>query len=143
MGRDHTIYAAEAGYVKYYRDPVRHPDRQYIGVVFDKTDRLPSPKNAVTKRRLGMVTIQKRPDEGAVVSVSTEGPTLRPGYMYREGNWQIGRVAERAGVSVKDFDKKDRWLAWRKKMAKIRRIVQMKAAKSRKGGKKNKTKGKR
>src|SRR5687768_12904031 len=34
MGRDHTIHAMATGYVKYYRDPARHPDRKYIGVVF-------------------------------------------------------------------------------------------------------------
>ncbi len=55
MGRDHTIFALATGYVKYYRDPVLHPKRQYIGVVFDKADRLPYPRHAARKRRLGMV----------------------------------------------------------------------------------------
>lgn len=39
---------------------------------------------------------------------------LRPGYMYREGNWEIGRAAERAKVKVRDFVPRDRWTAWRK-----------------------------
>lgn len=55
MGRDHTIHAAVAGYVKYYRDPQRHPKRQYIGVVFDKADRLPRPPGAPRKRKVGLV----------------------------------------------------------------------------------------
>ena len=55
MGRDHTIYALTTGYVKYYRDPARHPKRQYIGVVFDKADKLPYPPHAMRKRRLDMV----------------------------------------------------------------------------------------
>jgi len=40
--------------------------------------------------------------------------TLRPGYMYREANWEIGRAAERAGVKVKEFKPGDRFAAWRK-----------------------------
>lgn len=39
---------------------------------------------------------------------------LRPGYMYREGNWEIGRAAERAKVKVREFKPRDRWTAWRK-----------------------------
>ena len=46
----------------------------------------------------------------------TEGMQLeiRPGYMYREANWQIGRAAERAKVNVQPFVPRDRWTAWRK-----------------------------
>ncbi|OAQ75784.1 50S ribosomal protein L27 [Purpureocillium lilacinum] len=54
MGRDHTIHSMATGYVKYYRDPARHPDRKYIGVVFDKADVLPYPAHAERRRRLGM-----------------------------------------------------------------------------------------
>lgn len=39
---------------------------------------------------------------------------LRPGYQYREGNWEIGRAAERAKVKVREFKPRDRWAAWRK-----------------------------
>ena len=39
---------------------------------------------------------------------------LRPGYMYREANWEIGRAAERAKVKVRAFKPRDRWTAWRK-----------------------------
>lgn len=42
--------------------------------------------------------------------------TLKPGYMYRESNWEIGRAAERAGVSVREFKPRDRWTAWKKKI---------------------------
>ncbi|KAI5285052.1 54S ribosomal protein L2 mitochondrial, partial [Ascosphaera acerosa] len=56
MGRDHTIFALEKGYVRFYKDPARGgpPDRKYIGVALEKEDRLPYPKNKPTKRRLGM-----------------------------------------------------------------------------------------
>ena len=58
MGRDHTIYATQPGYVKYYRDPLKHPDRAYIGVVFERNQVLPQPPHAVRRRRLGMLAYQ-------------------------------------------------------------------------------------
>jgi large subunit ribosomal protein L27 len=143
MGRDHTIYATESGYVKYYKDPEKNPKRQYIGVVFERDQVLPLPRGAVRRRRLNMVA--KKMETPPVVEpativrtdVTVEGDgsksikvkqrkkkerkgeegrnlQLRPGYMYREANWEIGRAAERAKVKVKEYKSKDRWTAWRK-----------------------------
>lgn len=42
---------------------------------------------------------------------------LRPGYMYREANWEIGRAAERAKVKVRAYKPGDRFTAWRKTVA--------------------------
>ncbi|KAK6581798.1 hypothetical protein PZA11_005495 [Diplocarpon coronariae] len=142
MGRDHTIYATHHGYVKYYRDPEKHPKRQYIGVVFERDQVLPLPRNSMRRRRLNMTPTKMEtppeirtdlvtgPEGGKEVEVvvrrkqdrekrGTEGRTLklRPGYMYREANWEIGRAAERAKVSVKKFVPRDRWTAWRKAAA--------------------------
>ncbi|KAI9724999.1 MAG: hypothetical protein M1812_000275 [Candelaria pacifica] len=138
MGRDHTIYATETGYVKYYKDPERHPKRQYIGVVFERSQTLPLPRNAARRRRLGMIAIEYNPETPTEVSgdlevgerVEVEGLksvsnkkrkelpkkelTLRPGYMYREANWEIGRAAERANVKVRRYKPGDRFAAWRK-----------------------------
>lgn len=145
MGRDHTIYATESGYVKYYADPERHPKRKYIGVVFKRDQVLPLPRNTPRRRRLGLAATpvqaeaeaHEEPDADVVVGdgaaqiqVRKEVPqivelkqkkgqeprilTLRPGYMYRESNWEIGRAAEKAKVKVPEFKPKDRWLAWRK-----------------------------
>lgn len=55
MGRDHTIFATAKGYVTFYKDPERHPDRKYIGVVYERGMSLPTPRNAARRRRLGMV----------------------------------------------------------------------------------------
>lgn len=49
-----------AGYVKYYRDPELHPRRQYIGVAFERSDKLPYPHNGVRRRKLGMVAVPRR-----------------------------------------------------------------------------------
>ncbi|PYH42741.1 mitochondrial 54S ribosomal protein bL27m [Aspergillus saccharolyticus JOP 1030-1] len=161
MGRDHTIYTTQSGYVRYYRDPERHPDRKYIGVAFDKDGKLPTPRNAPTRRRLGKVAVRFDPADLAinqkqqsdlVAEVTAEGTTvgavpaaamnaglqLRPGYMYREANWQIGRVAEKAGITAQAHRPKNRWLAWRKRVARTERWAQMKSLKNRKSTKKGK-----
>ncbi|KAG5208108.1 54S ribosomal protein L2 mitochondrial [Trichophyton interdigitale] len=145
MGRDHTIFALEKGYVQYYRDPERHPKRKYIGVVFNKDDRLPTPKNAVTRRRLSMVAVPRKTEEAPVeepadsskpvkltlVASSSTG-SYRSGYMHREANWEIGRAADRAGITVQEWKRKDRWTAWRRKLEKIKRVAQMKELKKKK-----------
>lgn len=40
---------------------------------------------------------------------------LKDGYMYRESNWEIGRAAEKANITVRKFKPGDRWTAWKKK----------------------------
>ncbi|KAK1778694.1 ribosomal L27 protein-domain-containing protein [Copromyces sp. CBS 386.78] len=76
MGRDHTIHAAVAGYVKYYRDPQRHPDRQYIGVVFNRSDKLPYRQDAPRKRKLGLVAVPRRVEEVEKPTMSASGLPL-------------------------------------------------------------------
>ncbi|KAJ0415878.1 ribosomal L27 protein-domain-containing protein [Aspergillus carlsbadensis] len=148
MGRDHTIYAAETGYVRYYLDPARHPDRKYIGVVFEKDGKLPTPQNAPTRRKLNRIAVPRLPeagvegqsdptvlvgkDMGSMAVNAQEGKQLRPGYMWREANWSIGRAAEKAGITAAPYDRNDRWLAWRKRQAKVQRAIQMKSLKNKK-----------
>ncbi|KAI1733547.1 ribosomal L27 protein-domain-containing protein [Xylaria scruposa] len=114
IGRDHTIFALASGYVKYYRDPAKHPKRQYIGVVFNKEDKLPYPRNAMRKRKLNMVAVPvavpKPPPElsasGIPNQVVRQGPGRKPhprderviklvqdgSYAYREENWRLGTL---------------------------------------------------
>ncbi|KAI1435963.1 ribosomal L27 protein-domain-containing protein [Xylaria sp. CBS 124048] len=114
MGRDHTIFALVCGYVKYYKDPSKHPKRQYIGVVFDKKDKLPYPKNAMRKRKLGMVAVPITPREpepelspsGIPNQIVRQGPGRKPHprderiiklaqdstYAYREESWRLGTL---------------------------------------------------
>ncbi|KAF3479773.1 60S ribosomal protein L2 [Arthroderma uncinatum] len=143
MGRDHTLFALQKGFVKYYMDPERHPTRKYIGVVFNKDDKLPTPKNAVTRRRLSMVAVPRKTEppvdqpEGSstpvkLTLVSSSGPSFGSGYMTREANWEIGRAAVKAGIKVGEWKRKDRWTAWRRKLEKIRRVAQMKELKKKK-----------
>ncbi|KND92013.1 54S ribosomal protein L27, mitochondrial [Tolypocladium ophioglossoides CBS 100239] len=118
MGRDHTIHAMATGYVKYYRDAARHPDRKYIGVVFDKADTLPYPQHAERKRRLNMTPHAVRPAEqqpatspsGIPFEVTRVEPgepdrqlRLRADYSYREDNWLIGRLVQTTGLRTRRF----------------------------------------
>ncbi|QIX02545.1 hypothetical protein AMS68_008062 [Peltaster fructicola] len=148
MGRDHTIHAAEPGYVRYYRDPLRHPKRKYIGVVFNKEQELPQPPNAPRVRRLGMLAFQKPgPVQDALSTVEEQNtaiaapqrrrkskieplkPTLRPGYQYRIANWEIGQEAERVGTAkrVVPFQPGNRWIAWRKRNEAKARVAEKRA----------------
>ena len=153
LGRDHTIFATAKGYVIYYRDPERHPDRKYIGVVFERGMKLPLPRNAARRRKLGMETremstsispqAEDTQDKDVVADLAViegkgthvrdqprevrqdvpakkEAVKMRPGYMFRETNAYIGRAADRAGIIVKKYDKRDRFAAWRKRTAKIK-----------------------
>lgn len=114
IGRDHTIYALACGYVKYYRDPAKHPKRQYIGVVFNKEEKLPYPKNAMRRRQLGMVAVPVPPPQtqpelsasGIPNQVVRQGRGRNPhprderiiklaqdgSYAYREENWRLGTL---------------------------------------------------
>ncbi|KAF2746083.1 hypothetical protein M011DRAFT_446127 [Sporormia fimetaria CBS 119925] len=126
MGRDHCIYAVEAGYVRYYKDPAKHPDRQYIGVVFNKEDKLPYPPNAVRRRRLNMLPTPiaepeaPKTEEGVaegdiVVAAVATNATNGKRYQIRPTNWEIGRAGEERAQTVKKFIPGNRFLAWRKR----------------------------
>ena len=171
MGKDHTIYATETGYVRYYQDPSRHPKRRYIGVALEREGKLavlPTPQNAPTRRRLGMyATPIKGGDSSAVfleshLSTDSSGaagaakpplpptsnkgvpplqaaPVMRKGtHMQREANFEIGRAAEKKGITVREYDRGDRWLAWRKRAQKAKKAALARAAKATR-----KTKGKK
>ena len=169
MGRDHTIFAKEKGYVCYYMDPEKHPKRKYIGVVFERGMKLPVPRNRPRDRRLGLVGREREMgtlatsipprvasgegDKGLEVQGTIEqGEILKPqhkktrakevpewkslelkdGYQYRQTNYYIGRAAERANVKVREYERGDRFLAWRKLTARKARAAAKRALSSRK-----------
>jgi large subunit ribosomal protein L27 len=154
MGRDHTIYATEKGYVKYYKDPNKHPKRQYIGVAFDRDDALPYPLSAPRKRRLSMVAAPivegaertARVGGSKIVPLPSMGPnsptkrnlSVGPGYVYRETNYEIGKAMDEPKARIRPYRRGDRWLAWRKKTEKIKRSVELRAQKAQKKVKRKK-----
>ncbi|KAH7220633.1 ribosomal L27 protein-domain-containing protein [Fusarium oxysporum] len=129
MGRDHTIHAMATGYVKYYRDPSLHPDRKYIGVVFDKNDTLPYPAHAQRKRKLNMTAFPIK-EVAAQAEISPSGIPfqvnrveagepdrllkLRKDYSYREDNWAIGKLAKTTGLKTKRFRTRKQWFRHRR-----------------------------
>jgi large subunit ribosomal protein L27 len=82
MGRDHTIFAREKGFVVFYKDPERHATRKFIGVVFERGQRLPVPRGAARRRRLGMVAAER--DMGTLAVVPDDGDEVVQEVM--EGN---------------------------------------------------------
>lgn len=129
MGRDHTIHSMATGYVKYYRDPAKHPDRKYIGVVFNKEDTLPYPQHAERKRKLNktMHTIRaevEKPELSPsgipfeVTRVEAGEPDrllrLRADYSYREDNWRIGRLVKTTGLKTTRFRTRKQWFRHRR-----------------------------
>jgi large subunit ribosomal protein L27 len=156
MGRDHTIYATEKGYVKYYKDPQKHPKRSYIGVAFAREDSLPSPLNAPRKRRLGMVAVPLLEEEPVSArsnytplsigtgknreKITRRKVTVEPGYVYRETNYQIGKAMEKAAAKVRPYQRGERFLAWRKKTERIERSADFRAQKQAKKQKRTQAK---
>lgn len=157
MGKDHTIYATEYGYVRYYRDPNRHSEKKYIGVSLareGKNSMLPTPPTAARPRRLNMVVVPRKLDEveaemglehfsGSEDKVRPEAlrpkearlTRLGPRYTYRESNYAIGKVIELAREKVHPYRKGDRFLAWRKKAAKVKRVALLRSMKANQKGK--------
>lgn len=63
IGRDHTIYAKEPGFVRFYYDPF-HPTRRFVGVALTPEARLPTDHMAPRARRFGrnLIADPKRAD---------------------------------------------------------------------------------
>lgn len=149
MGRDHTIFAREKGYVTYYKDGENGKKR--IGVVFERGMTLPRGPGSARRRRLGlesreMTTIASVAEEGEGGLMKREesgrrglGQVSKRNYMYRETNYEIGRAAEKANVPVPVWKPGDRFKAWRLRTAKRERAREKQALK---GGKQRKFKRK-
>ncbi len=102
MGRDHTIHAAVTGFVKYYRDPKRHPKRQYIGVVFNREDTLPYPPGNPRKRKLGLVAVPRKTAAPEPSLITASGI---PRYVVRhEDPVDVEATAEAAAEASKKAD---------------------------------------
>lgn len=92
-GRDHTIHAAATGYVKYYRDPSVHPNRQFIGVAFNKEDTLPYPKKEPRRRKLGLVAHVRKTSNTPRAEISDSGIPTK--VLRKAGLWNIEALERR------------------------------------------------
>lgn len=57
IGKDHTIFALEPGYVRFYLDPF-HPLRKFVGVALKKDLTLPKDHFAPNVRRFGYIPLE-------------------------------------------------------------------------------------
>ncbi|KAF9408856.1 54S ribosomal protein L2 mitochondrial [Entomortierella beljakovae] len=58
MGKDHTLYAVESGYVQYYQDPAKDKKfwkRTYVGVALEKDHILPTPVHEPRRRAFRLI----------------------------------------------------------------------------------------
>jgi large subunit ribosomal protein L27 len=85
----------------------------------------PSTIRDVPNEQRGLKTIKKT---GTNEIVATK-LTLRPGYQYRQANWEIGRAAERSKEAqmVKPFVPGDRFAAWRKRNVRVAKNAERRA----------------
>jgi large subunit ribosomal protein L27 len=58
MGRDHTLYAAVPGYVRFYVQSAGRFSRKYVGLVLNRGERLPRDEAALGRSRyFGLVEL--------------------------------------------------------------------------------------
>lgn len=108
MGRDHTICASQPGYVRYYRNPRQHPDRKFIGVVLDAEDKLPYPRGAPRRRRLGLLAVPMK--DANVVEETIMGMEDEDSGMRITGGKAVGTDAgEEAMVHAAPMEARARW----------------------------------
>lgn len=56
MGKDHTLFALEPGFVQFYKDP-QQPKRRFVGVVYDRQQSLPIPPGQPKPRRFDLIDL--------------------------------------------------------------------------------------
>ena len=83
----------------------------------------------------GRKEVKVRKKKGERKGEEGRNSKLRPGYMYREANWEIGRAAGRAGVNVKVFKPRDRWTAWKKREVRFAKNAEKRSLGRKIGGK--------
>lgn len=76
----------------------------------------------------------QKSQKGKVFTLTQTNP-FDPKYAPRSGgygmaNYEIGRAAERKGITVKEFDRKDRWTAWRIRAKKVKEKMIARAARA-------------
>ncbi|CCK71588.1 mitochondrial 54S ribosomal protein bL27m KNAG_0H01730 [Huiozyma naganishii CBS 8797] len=59
IGKDHTIFALEPGFVRYYLNPF-HPQKKFIGIALGKEAKLPTPHFDPLPRRFGHTLLDNR-----------------------------------------------------------------------------------
>ncbi|KAI8883640.1 hypothetical protein K501DRAFT_184014 [Backusella circina FSU 941] len=56
IGKDHTLYALEPGFVRFYKDP-QQPKRRLVGIVYERETTLPFPADQPKPRRFDLIDL--------------------------------------------------------------------------------------
>lgn len=59
IGKDHTLFSLEYGFVRYYLDPF-HPRKKFVGVSLSEETKLPRPHFEPTPRRFGHLLLDNK-----------------------------------------------------------------------------------
>lgn len=98
IGNDHTIFALEPGYVRFYMDPF-HPLRKYVGVALKKELSLPTPHFDPRVRRFGYIQLHGAEAEKEEGHMSRKEYLAQPQLQLRAQN-----EAEATAAAIKIYE---------------------------------------
>lgn len=100
IGKDHTLFALEPGFVKYYLDPF-HPKRKFIGVSLSRDATLPTNHFDPTPRRFGHTLL-----DNTKAAEKEESALHRKEYLASEGiKKEMDARRERRNALKKEYAK--------------------------------------
>lgn len=100
IGKDHTLFALEPGFVKYYLDPF-HPKRKFIGVSLSRDATLPTNHFDPTPRRFGHTLL-----DNTKAAEKEESALHRKEYLASEGiKKEMDARRERRNALKKEYVK--------------------------------------
>lgn len=98
IGKDHTLFALEPGFVRYYLDPF-HPKRKFIGIAFNKEDKLPYSHFDPIPRRLGRTVLEGKYAEQEAEYLPRKATLLQPQIMESLQERQSNRNSKKESFS--------------------------------------------
>lgn len=98
IGKDHTIFALEPGYVRFYMDPF-HPLRKYVGVALKKDLTLPTPHFDPRVRRFGYIPLEGAEAEQEEAHMSRKEYLAQPELQLR-----AQKEAEAAAETIRIYE---------------------------------------
>ena len=100
VGKDHTLFALEPGFVRYYLDPF-HPKRKFIGIALNKDATLPTNHFDPTQRRFGHTLL-----DNAKAAQKEEGALPRKEFLASDSiKAEIESRSEKRAALKKSYEK--------------------------------------
>jgi len=70
MGRDHTLYAAVPGYVRFYKEKHMRGERKFVGIVLNRGEVLPRDETSQGRSRYFRFVPQPQPEQQTITEAS-------------------------------------------------------------------------